>query len=166
MEVVAQGQSLQSNIAPSAPKSDPPLPVSPFQRMDSGESQATLLKANPHEVTVGVRDTALGWLEIQTQSTAGHVSASLVAASPEAHARLVAEAPALTQYMTEHNVPVQSVSVAMQGNGSEGGQQRPDAEDAPRQERTPRAGQVQALNHRDDEAQLSLDGNSRISVRA
>lgn len=92
-----------------------------FQRLDAGESPATLLHGGPHQVIVGVHDPSLGWVEVQTQSSAGHVSATLTTASLEAHANLAAQAPAITQYLADRNVSVHSVNVHAQGNAQNGG---------------------------------------------
>ena len=102
-----------------------------FQRLDSGGTPATLFHSSAHQIAVGVHDPSLGWLEVQTQSSAGHISATLTAASTEAHASLAAQAPAITQYLADRNVSVHSVNVNTQvdtqsGASSGGGQPQSD----------------------------------------
>jgi hypothetical protein len=143
--------------------------VNPFQRMDSGAPQATLLRANPHQVAVGVRDPSLGWIEIQTQSSSGHVSASLAAPSSEAHATLVAGVPALSQFMAERNVPVHMVSVAMQGGGANSEQSHSGSENSGQQAFSQHQSMVDTNRPAtvfSEEEVLSPRNTSRISVRA
>jgi hypothetical protein len=108
--------------ASSAKKDGLPLDASPFQRLDSGEAPATLLHSSAHQIAVGVHDPSLGWLEVQTQSSAGHISATLTAASSEAHTSLTADMPAMAQYLADRNVSVHSLNVDAQGNMAGGGQ--------------------------------------------
>ena len=108
-----------------------------FQRLDgAADPGANLLHASPHEVAVGIRDPDYGWLEIKTQSSAGQISASLMAGSSEAHAGLAAQLPGLVQHLAEQNVHVGSVSVQRDwaqnssGSGAPGqqGQQAPQGQ--------------------------------------
>lgn len=120
----------------SNPKQEPSVSeANTFQRLDSGGTPATLLHSSAHQIAVGVHDPSLGWLEVQTQSSAGHVSATLTAASTEAHASLAAQAPAITQYLADRNVSVHSVNVHTQadtqsGASSGGGQPQSDTGNA------------------------------------
>jgi len=95
--------------------------ASAFQRLDAGEYPATLLNSSPHQVAVGVHDPSLGWVEVQTQSSAGHISATLTTASLEAHASLAVQAPSITQYLADRNVSVLSVNVHTQMGAQNGG---------------------------------------------
>jgi hypothetical protein len=100
--------------------------VTPFQHLDAGAPPVALLHGSPHQIAVGVHDPSLGWLEVQTQSSAGHISATLTAASVEAHASLAAQAPAITQYLADREVSVHSLHVHTQAgtqNGASGGGQ-------------------------------------------
>ncbi|HMD22140.1 MAG TPA: flagellar hook-length control protein FliK [Alloacidobacterium sp.] len=125
-----------ADAADSSPKQGPSVPdANAFQRLDSGGTPATLLHSSAHQIAVGVHDPSLGWLEVQTQSSAGHISATLTAASTEAHASLAAQAPAITQYLADRNVSVHSVNVHTQadaqgGASSGGGQPQSDTENA------------------------------------
>ncbi len=98
------GPALSSAAAP---------PAAALERMDNaadGQS-VSVLRSAPHQVSVGVRDPALGWVEVRTQSAAGQVSASIVTASAEAHAAMAAHAPALAQYLAENRVTVNSLDI-------------------------------------------------------
>jgi hypothetical protein len=120
----------------SSPKQELSTPdANAFQRLDSGAAPATLLHSSAHQIAVGVHDPSLGWLEVQTQSSAGHISATLTAASTEAHASLAAQAPEITQYLADRDVSVHSVNVHTQadtqnGASSGGGQPQSGTEDA------------------------------------
>lgn len=75
----------------------------PYDRIDQGAAPVVLHSGMQH-VSVGVHDPDLGWVEIQTQSAAGHVDATLVTASGQAHASLVAQLPAISQYLEQRDV--------------------------------------------------------------
>lgn len=100
--------------------------VNAFQRLDTDKTPATLLHSSPHQIAVGVHDPSLGWLEVQTRSSAGQISATLTTASAEAHASLAAQGPAIAQFLADRNVSLHSVSVHTQADtqssGSGGGQ--------------------------------------------
>jgi hypothetical protein len=147
-----------------------PLQSNPFQRMDSVTlPQTTWLRTSLHHLAVGVRDPALGWVEVQTQSSSGHLSASLATNSVSSHAALVAEAPALTQFLMERNVPIETVSVAMQGGDAGSGQQHAGGENRNQQDFPQGQG---AIGFSPPEAEGSEERNqlengwSRLSVRA
>jgi flagellar hook-length control protein FliK len=144
---------------------------STFQRLDSGEAPATLLHASAREVAVGVRDPSLGWVEIQTQSSGGHVSASLTAASAEAHASLTIAAPAISQYLQDRNVHIHNLDVSMQSGPESGGRQQSNSggaeQEVSRQGRTSSPQNTQPMRKTaDDPGALEAGRLSRISVRA
>lgn len=153
-------------------KDFPLLDATPFQRLDSGEAPATLLHSSAHQIAVGVHDPSLGWLEVQTQSTAGHISATLSTASTDAHANLAAEMPAITQYLADRNVSLHSLSVDTQGSAAGGGQsQQSSSGDA--QQGTARHIEIvssdggQSLpGGAQDSSVIETVSSSRISVRA
>jgi len=68
-------------------------------------------------VAVGIDDPAHGWIEVRAEGPAGQVTASLAAASPEAHAALHAQLPAMAEYLAERDLGVRSVAVS--GGGAE-----------------------------------------------
>jgi flagellar hook-length control protein FliK len=70
-----------------------------------------VLHRGPQRVAVGVRDPGLGWTEIHAESTAGQISAVVATASTAAHASLASHLPSLTQFLSDHNVQVGSVTV-------------------------------------------------------
>jgi hypothetical protein len=148
------------------------LDINTFQRLDSGQVPSTLLHSSAHQIAVGIQDPSLGWLEVQTQSSAGHVNATLTAATAEAHASLAVQAPAITQYLADRNVPIQSLNVHtqadMQGGTSGGGQSQPGPENTRQQQMPERGGIVETGRP----AVLSetntrrIDSASYISIRA
>jgi hypothetical protein len=147
--------------------------ASPFQRLDSGETPATLLHSSPHQIAVGVHDPALGWLEVQTQSAAGHISATLTAASTDAHANLTAEMPAITQYLADRNVSLHSLNVDTQGSAAGGGQSQQPGSGQPQQQEFARqsdpisqSGAQPLRSTVQDASTTETVSASRISVRA
>jgi hypothetical protein len=76
-----------------------------FARMDSA-APPQVLESAPQRLSVGVRDSGLGWVEIRTHAAAGQVSAVLATGSNEAHAALQAQIPELRDYLAGHEVRV------------------------------------------------------------
>ena len=156
----------------SAGKNTVPSDASPFQRLDSGEAPATLLHSSAHQIAVGVHDPALGWLEVQTQSSAGHISATLTAASTDAHANLTAAMPAIAQYLADRNVPLHSLNVDTQGSAAGGGQSqqsgfRQSQQELARQSgHVPQSGAQPLRGTAQDVSTTETVSASRISVRA
>jgi hypothetical protein len=94
-----------------------------FDRIDQGAAPV-LLHSGVQHVSVGMRDPELGWVEIQTQSAAGHVDATLVTSSGQTHASLAAQLPAMAQFLEQRDVRVGTLIVhhhAMDAGGSGGG---------------------------------------------
>ncbi|HTZ90401.1 MAG TPA: hypothetical protein VMA71_08670 [Alloacidobacterium sp.] len=104
----------------SARQGSAQLDTNAFQHLDAAEAPASLLHSSPHQIAVGLRDPSLGWVEVQTASSAGHVSATLTASSAAAHASLSVQASAITQYLTDRNVSVHSLHVNTQGEAQGG----------------------------------------------
>jgi hypothetical protein len=97
-----------------------------FQRLDSSDAPTTLVRTGARQLVVGVHDPLLGWLQVQTQSSAGHINATVTAGSAEAHASLAAQAPAIVQYLADRDVSVHSLNVHVQADqqgGARGGGQ-------------------------------------------
>lgn len=144
-----------------------------FQHLDAGDAQATLMHSSAREVVVGVRDPSLGWVEIQTQSSGGHVSASLAAVSPEAHASLAAQAPAIAQYLEDRNVHVHTLDVGMQegaqhGNGGQQSSSSGNQERETFQSQDATRGRVQTHMSSTESGEENVPemASARISVRA
>lgn len=92
-----------------------------FQQLDSGPAPtATLLHSSAHQIAVGIHDPSLGWLEVQTQYSQGHINATLTAGTTEAHTHLAAQAPAITQYLADRQVFVHSLNVHTQSDAQNG----------------------------------------------
>jgi hypothetical protein len=126
-------------VTNSAKQAQIPFNTNAFQQLDNGPAPtATLLHSSSHQIAVGIHDPSLGWLEVQTQSSAGHINATLTAATAEAHTHLAAQAPAITQYLADRQVFVHSLNVHTQSdaqNGaSSGGQPHTETGNAREQE--------------------------------
>lgn len=91
--------------------------VSPYDRIDQGTAPV-LLHSGLQQVAVGVHDPSLGWVEINTQNTAGHVNATLIAASGQTHDSLAAQLPAISQFLEQRDVRVGTLSVQQHSAGS------------------------------------------------
>lgn len=122
---VASGQNSTPSAMPGAPghavERGQPVQVDPYQRMDQGgPSPAAVLHAASNRVTVGVHDPTLGWLEINTHSSAGQLSAALVTVSSQSHDTLAAQLPSIIQYLADQQVKVSHLGVEQQmaGGGS------------------------------------------------
>lgn len=87
-------------------------------------SSATFLRANARHVDVGVNDPTHGWIEIRAQNSAGHVAAALHPASADLRSQLHAELPALTQYLADRQIKVQTLTVEHGARGTGGGGDR------------------------------------------
>ncbi len=80
-----------------------------FERMDVAAAPRVLESA-PQRLSVGVRDSGLGWIEVRTHATAGQVSAVLASASSEAHSVLSAHLPEMREYLAAQQVRVDQLS--------------------------------------------------------
>lgn len=115
-----------SSSAPSAagPAASSSVAATPnvYDRIDQGVAPV-LLHSGVQHVSVGVHDPDLGWVEIQTQSAAGHVDATLLTSSGQTHASLAAQLPAMAQYLEQRDVRVGTLVVhhhAMGGGSGAG----------------------------------------------
>jgi hypothetical protein len=95
--------------------------------MDSA-APPQVIESAPQRLSVGVRDSGLGWVEIRTHAAAGQVSAVLATGSSEAHAALEAHLPELRDYLAGQQVRVDQL--ASEQFSSSGGGREP----APQQE--------------------------------
>lgn len=158
----------------SAKPADPLMEANAFQHLDAGGSPATLLHSSPHQVAIGVDDPLLGWVEVQTQSSAGHINATLTAASLEAHASLAAQSTAITQFLADRNVSIHSMNVhtqmGAQSGGSGNGQPQPGSGGAyqgPSELRGAAARvRSRSLSNETANGNIPVLNASRISVRA
>jgi flagellar hook-length control protein FliK len=91
--------------------------ASPYDRIDQGTAPV-VLHAGAQQVAVGVHDPSLGWVEIKTQSAAGHVDATLVASSGQTRDALAAQLPAISQFLEQRDVRVGTLVVNHQSAGS------------------------------------------------
>jgi len=171
---VRANDAVNSDTGKTSAASDESL----FQRLDSGETPVTLLHSSAHQIAVGVHDPSLGWVEVQTQSAAGHISATLSAASTDAHANLTAQMPAMTQYLADRNVSLHSLNVDTQGSAPGGGQPqhsgsgsesspgRPQPEAGQQSGAVSQGGARSSTSAAQDSSATGTVGASHISVRA
>ena len=101
------------------------IQANPFAHLDRAiGASAQLLHASSRELDVGLRDPAMGWVEIKAHLASGQVSASLAADSHAAHSSLAAELPAMAQYLADRDIVVSRLAVesqAAQSNSHGGG---------------------------------------------
>ncbi len=88
-------------------------PSATFSAMDRAGSSTgeSLLHASPNQVTVGVADSGMGWIEVRAERVGGQVTAALTANSATAHAELTSVLPAMSSYLQDHRQPVQQIYV-------------------------------------------------------
>lgn len=95
-------------------------PPSIYDRIDQAAAPVVLHSGAQH-ISVGVHDPNLGWVEIQTQNTAGHVDAMLVTPSGQTHDSLAAQLPAMAQFLEQRDVRVGTLGVQQQMQNFGGG---------------------------------------------
>ncbi len=89
-----------------------------FSEIDrSGSPAPAALTGNSRMVAVGVEDPAHGWLEVRAGGSSGQVTASLNAASPEAHAALHAQLAGMSAYLAEHDIGLRSLEITSHAGG-------------------------------------------------
>ncbi len=76
------------------------------------------LEATPTVLEVGIPNGTQGWLKVRAELTGGSVNASLSAASPAGREMLHRELPALTSYLQQEKVTVNSLVVQAPAAGS------------------------------------------------
>lgn len=91
-----------------------------YDRLDQAAAPVVLHSGAQH-VSVGVHDPNLGWVEIQTQNSGGHVDAMLVASSGQTHDSLAAQLPAMAQFLAQRDVRVGTLAVQQQTQNQTGG---------------------------------------------
>ncbi|MGC1870549.1 MAG: hypothetical protein WA700_06280 [Acidobacteriaceae bacterium] len=94
-----------------------------FTALDSvaaGE-RGVLLHAAPHQVSVGVTDPSLGWVEVRAERVSGQIAAALTTSSSASHAALTSVLPTMATYLQEHHAGVQQVHVESSLTGGQAG---------------------------------------------
>jgi hypothetical protein len=114
-----------------------------FSAMDQAGSNlsGSLLHATSNQVTVGMKDPGLGWIEVRAERVGGQISAALTANSATTHAELTSVLPAMSTYLNDHRQPVQQIyvetrqpsqnSAGSQGQASNGRQNSDDTSTQP-----------------------------------
>lgn len=94
-----------------------------FIAMDGGAAadHGVLLHAAPHQISVGVSDPALGWVEVRAERVDGQIAAALTAHSMASHAALTSIVPSMTTYLQEHHPGIQQVHVETGFSGQQMG---------------------------------------------
>jgi hypothetical protein len=144
---ISSAHTGSSSTMPDARIADRSLPatMSPsatFSAMDRAGSSTSgsLLHASPNQVTVGVADSGMGWIEVRAERVGGQITAALTANSATAHAELTSVLPAMSSYLQDHHQPVQQIYVetGQAASHNAGGSQeqarggRRDQDEAPR----------------------------------
>jgi hypothetical protein len=137
-----------SAAMPIGRSADRNLPISltpsgAFSAMDQAGSNlsGSLLHATSNQLTVGVKDPGLGWIEVRAERVGGQISAALTANSATTHAELTSALPAISSYLNDHHQPVQQIYVetgqasqnppGSQGQASNGRQNSDDTSPQP-----------------------------------
>jgi hypothetical protein len=118
-----QGKGVVSSVVPahrSGTGSDLLSPGAALERMDAA-APPRVLESTPQNLTVGIRDAGLGWIEIRTHAIAGQVAATLASGTHEAHAAIAAELPAIRDTLTNQHVAVHSLGAERFPTSSGGG---------------------------------------------
>lgn len=103
--------------------------ASPFARMDSA-NVPQVLESAPQRLSVGVRDSGLGWVEVRAHAAGGHISAVLGAAGGEARATLAAHLPEVREFLATQQVRVDRLSSETLPPGAGNRQGKSDGEQA------------------------------------
>jgi len=92
-----------------------------WSRMDAaGAPPPASSNGSPRMFAVGIDDPGHGWIEVRAQGVPGQVTASLTAASPEAHSALHAQLPSMAQYLAEREIAVRNLAVGSHSSGDAG----------------------------------------------
>lgn len=95
-------------------------PGAAFDRIDAAPA-SSVLGSSPRQLSVGVQDSGLGWVEVHAHRAGGQVSAVVAASSVAAHAAIAAHLPDMRNYLAGQQVRVDHLSSqtssAFQGNG-------------------------------------------------
>lgn len=109
------GTSAAMPIGRAADRTAPPsvTPSATFSAMDRAGSGpgGSLLHASPNQVSVGVADPHLGWIEVRAERVGGQVTAALTVNSITSHTELTSALPAISSYLNDHHQAVQHIHV-------------------------------------------------------
>ncbi len=164
-QVLQTSGSVHSAVTahPSGAASDPSLrPTTAFERMDAAEPPR-VLENSPQKLTVGIRDSGLGWIEIRTNAVAGQVAATLASGTREAHAAIAAALPSIRDALTTQHVALHSLNAERFPASSGGGGSAANTSDSGSPVRQPFVspkGEVPSASEEEEAENLSY-----ISVR-
>jgi hypothetical protein len=104
-----------------------------FAALDSGPRpvEAVWTRTESHAAEAGYQDPTLGWVSVRAQVEGGGVHAAVVPDSDSASQALSGQLSGLRSYLTEHRVPIETLSIANpesrldgQGAAAQGGNQQ------------------------------------------
>jgi hypothetical protein len=100
-----------------------PTTADAFAALDSAAAgeRGVLLHAAPHQVTVGISDPSLGWVEVRAERVSGQIAAALTTNSSASHAALTSVLPTMATYLQDHHAGVQQVHVGTSLSGGQAG---------------------------------------------
>jgi hypothetical protein len=104
----ATGMIRSESVPPVRAGAPPPAAGAAFERMDVAAAPR-VLESTPHRLAVGVENTGLGWVEIRTSSTAGHVSATLASGTAESHHAIASQLPEVREFLAGEQVRVDNL---------------------------------------------------------
>jgi hypothetical protein len=159
--------STSQSPTPSHGRAGETLAQDPFAVMDAAlkEQPAQLLHASPREVDVGVHDATYGWVEIKTHLAGGQLNASLAASSHEAQHVLQTQLPALAEYLSNHAIQVDRLSLGSSSTttaGESGGENRESGAEG--QEKVP-LGIVSAASNPPRQNAAEVESNLPLEYR-
>lgn len=90
-----------------------------FAELDAGDaaSKPTWIHAGTQKAEAGYQDPSLGWVSVRADSSGGGVHAQLVAGSTDAAQALNGHLAGLNAYLTEHNTPVETLTLTAPDSG-------------------------------------------------
>jgi flagellar hook-length control protein FliK len=102
-------------------------PGASFDHIDSA-AMPSVLSHSPQQLSVGVQDPGLGWVEVHAHTSGGQVAAVVATSSTAANAAVAAHLPDMRNYLTSQQVRVDhltsqsfSSSQSSQHSSSQGG---------------------------------------------
>lgn len=80
-----------------------------FERMD-GAPAPQLVTSTPQRLSVGIRDSSLGWMEIRAHTAAGQVAAVVATGSIDAHTAISSQLPAMREYLAGQHIRLDTLA--------------------------------------------------------
>jgi hypothetical protein len=95
-----------------------------FAELDAGDTtgKPTWIHAGTQKAEAGFQDPALGWVSVRADTSGGGVHAQLVPGSADAAQALTGHLAGLNAYLTEHHIPVETLTLTAPDSGWTGPQ--------------------------------------------